>query len=167
MRSAESPGFQPQQSDELRSPDLHSESSPPYILVLGIGATGLSLSYRLPDFADADSWFAWPGSSQMPTAARDGQTRFLDDCTVSSDTTHICIIGGGVSGLSALQVIMETPQYKSSKWRPILFEARDKTGGIWLVCYSATHFDQRKTTTPRTQVSIFSRHSRSATLANL
>ncbi|KAF9653541.1 FAD/NAD(P)-binding domain-containing protein [Thelephora ganbajun] len=44
----------------------------------------------------------------------------------------ICIVGGGASGLSALQVIMETPQYKSGHWRPFLFEARDKAGGVWV-----------------------------------
>ena len=43
----------------------------------------------------------------------------------------ICIIGGGVSGLSALQAIMGTPQYKSGRWKPTLFEARDKSGGVW------------------------------------
>ena len=52
---------------------------------------------------------------------------------VNGDTgiMDICIIGGGVSGLSALQVIMGTPQYKSGQWNPTLFEARDKTGGVW------------------------------------
>jgi len=54
-----------------------------------------------------------------------------DEGTVSGDTMGICIIGGGVSGLSALQVIMGTPQYKSGQWKPILFEARDKAGGTW------------------------------------
>ena len=43
----------------------------------------------------------------------------------------ICIIGGGASGLSALQVIMGTPQHNSGLWKATLFEARDKTGGIW------------------------------------
>ena len=52
----------------------------------------------------------------------------LDEETVPMD---ICIIGGGVSGLSALQVIMGTPQYKSGRWKPTLFEARDKSGGVW------------------------------------
>lgn len=33
--------------------------------------------------------------------------------------------------MSALQVIMQTPQYKSGLWKPILFEARGKIGGIW------------------------------------
>ena len=43
----------------------------------------------------------------------------------------ICIIGGGASGLPVLQVIMETPQYKPGRWKPILFEAKDKPGRIW------------------------------------
>ena len=59
----------------------------------------------------------------------DGAHIRADDGGVSGDTMDICIIGGGVSGLSAIQVIMETPQYKSGQWKPILFEARDKAGG--------------------------------------
>ena len=54
-----------------------------------------------------------------------------DEGTVNGDIMNICIIGGGVSGLSALQVIMGTPQYKSGQWKPTLFEARDKPGGAW------------------------------------
>ena len=61
----------------------------------------------------------------------DGQLRSSDEEVGDRRTVDICIIGGGVSGLSALQVIMATPQYKSGLWTPILFEARDKTGGIW------------------------------------
>jgi cation diffusion facilitator CzcD-associated flavoprotein CzcO len=60
-----------------------------------------------------------------------GQIQTLEGGTIDGRTTNICIIGGGVSGLSALQVVMETSQYKSGLWKPILFEARDKTGGIW------------------------------------
>ena len=68
----------------------------------------------------------------MLTATTDvGQARFIDEGAAGAHTMNICIIGGGVSGLSALQVIMGTPQYKSGRWKPILFEARDKTGGIW------------------------------------
>jgi len=66
----------------------------------------------------------------MHAATDDGRTKFLDEGTVSGDM-NICIIGGGVSGLSALQVIMGTPQYKSGHWKPTLFEARDKAGGVW------------------------------------
>ena len=54
-----------------------------------------------------------------------------DEGTVTGDTMDICIIGGGVAGLSALQVIMGTSQYKSGRWKPTLFEARSKAGGIW------------------------------------
>lgn len=69
----------------------------------------------------------------MHTTADTGQTlKFLSDGgTAGGHAMDICIIGGGVSGLSALQVIMGTPQYKSGLWKPTLFEARDKTGGIW------------------------------------
>ena len=67
----------------------------------------------------------------MHTATCDGQTQPSSEGTTGGPTMDICIIGGGVSGLSALQVIMGTPQYKSGLWKPTLFEARDKTGGIW------------------------------------
>jgi len=66
----------------------------------------------------------------MHAATDDGHTKSLDESTVSGDV-DICIIGGGASGLSALQVIMGSPQYKSGHWKPILFEARDKAGGVW------------------------------------
>ena len=65
----------------------------------------------------------------MDTAPDNGQAQ--DQGSADGQTMDICIIGGGVSGLSALQVIMGTPQYESGLWKPILFEARDKTGGIW------------------------------------
>jgi len=55
----------------------------------------------------------------------------VDDGISDRDTMDICIIGGGASGLSALQVIMGTPQYKSGQWKPTLFETRDKAGGVW------------------------------------
>ena len=66
----------------------------------------------------------------MYTTTDDSYTR-ADDRTTNGDTMDICIIGGGVSGLSALQVIIGTPQYKSGQWKPTLFESRDKAGGIW------------------------------------
>ena len=46
---------------------------------------------------------------------------------------HICIIGGGPSGLGALKVVLESPQYKAGQWKPSLFEAREAAGGIWYV----------------------------------
>lgn len=52
---------------------------------------------------------------------------------VGGDIVDICIIGGGAAGLTALQVIMGTPQYKSGHWKLTLFEARHKAGGIWYV----------------------------------
>ena len=66
----------------------------------------------------------------MHTTA-DGAHMQADEGTAGRDTMDICIIGGGVSGLSALQVIMGTPQYKSGQWKPTLFETRDKAGGVW------------------------------------
>lgn len=71
------------------------------------------------------------GSSQLDTAADCGQTQPPSSLTIAGPTMDICIIGGGASGLSALQVIMGTPQYSSGLWKATLFEARDKTGGIW------------------------------------
>ena len=67
----------------------------------------------------------------MHAALDGGHTESSDEGMASLDTMRICIIGGGVSGLSALQVIMGTPQYKSGHWKPTLFEARDKAGGVW------------------------------------
>ncbi|KAF7790508.1 hypothetical protein EIP86_001463 [Pleurotus ostreatoroseus] len=49
-----------------------------------------------------------------------------------SDVKHICIIGAGPSGLGALKVIKESPQYKAGLWKPVAFEARDAIGGIWV-----------------------------------
>jgi cation diffusion facilitator CzcD-associated flavoprotein CzcO len=68
----------------------------------------------------------------MHTAADDCKAQSPSGVgTAGGHTMDICIIGGGVSGLSALQVIMGTPQHKSGLWKSILFEARDKTGGVW------------------------------------
>ncbi|KZT04427.1 FAD/NAD(P)-binding domain-containing protein [Laetiporus sulphureus 93-53] len=50
----------------------------------------------------------------------------------SSDKKDICIIGAGPGGLAALQIIMESPQYKEGLWHPTAFEERDKVGGIWV-----------------------------------
>jgi len=66
----------------------------------------------------------------MHTATDNPNVR-ANEGAVNGDTMDICIIGGGASGLSALQVIMGTPQYKSGQWKPTLFEARDKPGGVW------------------------------------
>ena len=70
--------------------------------------------------------------SRMRAAVGNGKTQSpSSEGTTGGHAMDICIIGGGVSGLSALQVIMGTPQYKSGLWKPTLFEARDKTGGVW------------------------------------
>ncbi|OBZ67839.1 Flavin-containing monooxygenase FMO GS-OX5 [Grifola frondosa] len=45
---------------------------------------------------------------------------------------QICIIGAGPTGLAALRVITDTPQYKEGLWEVTAFEARDKIGGIWV-----------------------------------
>ncbi|KAJ7126115.1 FAD/NAD(P)-binding domain-containing protein [Mycena epipterygia] len=44
----------------------------------------------------------------------------------------ICVIGAGAAGLAALRAILDTPQFKGNFWKPLVFEARDQIGGIWL-----------------------------------
>ncbi|KAF7318927.1 hypothetical protein HMN09_00228500 [Mycena chlorophos] len=43
----------------------------------------------------------------------------------------IGIIGGGAGGLAALKAILDTPEFKSGTWKPMLFEAQTTIGGIW------------------------------------
>jgi len=95
-----------------------------------MGTAGSLLpSSGIASFVDQDRD---PDSPQIPTAAPDnGHAQSLDEKTTDGATMNICIIGGGASGLSALQVIMGTPQYKTGHWKPTLFEARDKAGGVW------------------------------------
>ncbi|KAL0568078.1 monooxygenase [Marasmius crinis-equi] len=50
----------------------------------------------------------------------------------NKDTKRICVIGGGPSGLAALKAILDTPQFKDGLWTPVLFEAREDVGGVWL-----------------------------------
>ncbi|KAJ3538406.1 hypothetical protein NM688_g6525 [Phlebia brevispora] len=45
---------------------------------------------------------------------------------------HICVIGAGPSGLAALKVISESPQFKSGRWNVVAFESREDLGGVWL-----------------------------------
>lgn len=45
---------------------------------------------------------------------------------------RICVIGAGPTGLGALKVICDAPQYKDGLWEPVAFEARDAIGGVWL-----------------------------------
>ena len=51
----------------------------------------------------------------------------------TTGTKRICVIGSGSSGLVALKVIKDTPQFKSGQWNAVAFEARDGIGGIWCV----------------------------------
>ena len=46
---------------------------------------------------------------------------------------RICVIGAGPTGLGALKVIADAPQYKQGLWEPVAFEAREKIGGVWCV----------------------------------
>lgn len=67
----------------------------------------------------------------MQATPDNGHANPPDEGAAGGDTMDICIIGGGAAGLSALQVIMGIPQYKSGQWKPTLFEARHKAGGVW------------------------------------
>lgn len=44
----------------------------------------------------------------------------------------ICIIGAGAAGLAALKAVLDSSQYRKGLWRPTVFEARDKIGGVWV-----------------------------------
>ncbi|KAK7678314.1 hypothetical protein QCA50_018662 [Cerrena zonata] len=45
---------------------------------------------------------------------------------------HICIIGGGPSGLAALRIVLDHPLYKAGNWNVVVYEAREDIGGVWL-----------------------------------
>ena len=51
----------------------------------------------------------------------------------SGQQQHIGVIGAGPSGLAALKIIKDSPQFKEGLWTATAFEARDKVGGIWWV----------------------------------
>lgn len=44
---------------------------------------------------------------------------------------HICVIGVGPTGLGALKIVKDAPQFKEGRWKVTAFEAREKIGGIW------------------------------------
>ncbi|KAF5373907.1 hypothetical protein D9758_000867 [Tetrapyrgos nigripes] len=46
-------------------------------------------------------------------------------------TKRICIVGAGPCGLIALQVILDSPEFRNGRWMPTVFEAREGLGGIW------------------------------------
>ncbi|PCH35290.1 FAD/NAD(P)-binding domain-containing protein [Wolfiporia cocos MD-104 SS10] len=54
------------------------------------------------------------------------------EASKQAEVQEICIVGAGPGGLAALQIIMETPQYKAGLWKPTAFEEREKAGGIWV-----------------------------------
>lgn len=57
---------------------------------------------------------------------------YLDGPRSSQGTSlKICIIGGGSAGLSAIQVIKDSEQYKSGLWSVDAYEGRDGIGGVW------------------------------------
>jgi len=43
----------------------------------------------------------------------------------------IGIIGAGPAGLAALEVVLESVQFKAGKWDVAAFEARGNVGGVW------------------------------------
>ncbi|KAI0349704.1 FAD/NAD(P)-binding domain-containing protein [Trametes cingulata] len=44
---------------------------------------------------------------------------------------RICVIGAGPTGLGAVKIIKDSPEFRAGKWTVTAFEARDKIGGIW------------------------------------
>lgn len=50
-----------------------------------------------------------------------------------STTKTIVIIGAGPAGLAALKAVLETPQFASGLWTPIVFESRSDVGGVWYI----------------------------------
>ncbi|KAI0631070.1 FAD/NAD(P)-binding domain-containing protein [Trametes polyzona] len=44
---------------------------------------------------------------------------------------NICVIGAGPSGLGAVKIIKDAPEFKAGKWAVTAFEAREKLGGVW------------------------------------
>ncbi|KAI0088233.1 FAD/NAD(P)-binding domain-containing protein [Irpex rosettiformis] len=48
-----------------------------------------------------------------------------------AQTKRIAIIGAGPSGLAALKILSDTPQFKAGSWQAIAFEAREALGGVW------------------------------------
>ena len=52
----------------------------------------------------------------------------------TANKQRICVIGAGPSGLGALKIIRDAPQYKDGLWEPVAFEAREDIGGVWYVC---------------------------------
>ena len=44
---------------------------------------------------------------------------------------RICVIGAGPTGLGALKVIADAPQYKEGFWDVVAYEAREALGGVW------------------------------------
>ena len=51
---------------------------------------------------------------------------------------RIGIVGAGPTGLAALQAILESPQYATGLWEPILFERKANVGGVWCSIMSST-----------------------------
>ncbi|KAI0642638.1 FAD/NAD-P-binding domain-containing protein [Trametes meyenii] len=44
---------------------------------------------------------------------------------------RICVIGAGPSGLGAVKVIKDAPEFKAGKWVVTAFESRGEIGGVW------------------------------------
>ena len=67
----------------------------------------------------------------MTVAHADPAIELQRDNELRAATKRICVIGAGASGLAALKVIADTPQYKEGLWQPIAYEAREALGGVW------------------------------------
>ncbi|KAL1946239.1 hypothetical protein VTO73DRAFT_15366 [Trametes versicolor] len=44
---------------------------------------------------------------------------------------RICVIGAGPSGLGAIKIVKDAPEFKAGKWTVTAFEARETLGGVW------------------------------------
>ncbi|KAI0819410.1 FAD/NAD(P)-binding domain-containing protein [Trametes gibbosa] len=43
----------------------------------------------------------------------------------------ICVIGAGPTGLGALKIVKDSPDFKAGRWSVTVFEARNSLGGVW------------------------------------
>ena len=77
---------------------------------------------------------------ESPTSVRVTRTypKFPHTFRLMPQSKRICIIGAGPTGLAALQAVLESPQYSSGLWEPVLFEQKANVGGVWCSIMSST-----------------------------
>ena len=57
----------------------------------------------------------------------------------TANKQRICVIGAGPTGLAALKIVADAPQFKNGLWEVVAFEAREAIGGLWYVLSTAAH----------------------------